>query len=98
MRRGRAIHASGTAPNGSIANWLKVFFTKTDGRQVRVWQVRVGNTDGSSALEVSFNNGNNFLTIAQAGPAYTGEHDLHYFHVRGNGGTCTFTAVGTSYG
>lgn len=97
MRRGRPIHVGGTAPDKASSNWLEVFFESTTGRRFRCWKVRIENTDGLNDLELSFDRGNNFTTIEQGAAPYEGEHDLRSFHVRGDG-TCTFKAIGTSYG
>ncbi len=97
MRRGKAVHTDGTASQNTGANFQKVYFTRINGTRARVWKVRIENTDSTNGLEVSFNNGNNSIPLA-AGEVYQGEHDMHYFHVNGNGGTCTFKAIGTSYG
>lgn len=96
MRRGRAVHANGTAPDDTSANWLRVTFTRGS-RAYRIWRFNIRNTDSTNPLKVSFDNGRTFVTLA-TGEAYGDDHDMKHFHVLGDGGTATFEAVGTAYG
>ena len=56
-------------------------------------RINIRNIDGANALQVSFDGGRNFYTMPLNSVPLEMSCMLHFFHVRGLGGTAAWCAV-----
>lgn len=82
----RIVHYNGTAP--AAPSPAKVLMTVGLAQRINI-----RNVDGANSLEVSFDSGRNFYLIPINSLPLDIPCSLHFFYVRGVGGTAAYTAV-----